>query len=123
MTGPGSLNVYFDYGGFHPIQRIWDGSEPGTSLETKPNTHSHANRAFSEPGEYQVTFTADIVDSSGKTHSASSDLTFLVGDETDQEGFWPSAGLTILLVLGGLLVVLAIGLYCAQWSRRRRLRK
>ncbi|WP_129843517.1 choice-of-anchor M domain-containing protein [Streptomyces sp. RFCAC02] len=80
LEGPGDLHVFFDYGGFRPPRQVFDGVGTGQDLAIEPNTHAHANWAFSEPGTYEVTFTATIVSGSGETARPSADLRFLVGD-------------------------------------------
>ncbi|GAA3661331.1 choice-of-anchor M domain-containing protein [Microbacterium marinilacus] len=125
VVGPGRLHVYFDYGGFRPAREVWDGSDPGEPLRVEPNTHAHANWAFSAAGEYRVGFTAEIVDAAGVSHTASATLHFLVGDDAESTAGSPlSVPVTLGALLGVLLLVLLLLLLVlvvdVRGARRRR---
>ena len=121
VAGPGQLHVYFDYGGFRPAREVWDGSDPGEPLLVEPNTHAHANWAFSAAGEYRVGFTAEIVDAAGEPHTASATLHFLVGDDAESTaGPLLSVPVTLGALLGVLLLVAIVLVVAVRGARRRR---
>ncbi|GAA2697223.1 MULTISPECIES: choice-of-anchor M domain-containing protein [Actinosynnema] len=78
VEGPGRLRVYLDYGGFRPPKTVWDNEE----LAIEAGAHTHANWAFTAPGEYRARFTARITPRGGEAVEATSTLRFLVGDAT-----------------------------------------
>ncbi|GAA3587407.1 hypothetical protein GCM10022222_85090 [Amycolatopsis ultiminotia] len=82
IEGPGALHVFLDYGGFRPPEAVWDSTGPPAELPVAPNVHTHANWAFSAPGEYRTSFTAKITPKGAAPITVSSEVRFLVGDAT-----------------------------------------
>lgn len=76
VTGPGSFNVYLTGVG---APDLWFSSAdaPGTDVQTiATGDHTHVNWAFSEPGDYEVTFQADAVLPDGITQVSSGPVTY-----------------------------------------------
>lgn len=106
-NGPGHFHVYLDYGGFRPAEVLWGDDNPNAQVDVPVNTHAHGNWAFSEPGMYDIEYTATVTESDGTTEQATTTLQFLVGDETDastkssfaevmKDYWWLPIGLVIL---------------------------
>ena len=77
VTGPGSFNVYLTDGFGTPNRWFSSADAPGTDVETiATGQHTHVNWAFSEPGDYSVTFQADAVLPDGLTHVSSGPVTY-----------------------------------------------
>lgn len=79
IDGPGTVHVYFDYGGFRAPHVLWNSAASDQEHVVEPGAHAHANWAFSAPGEYRVRFRATLRRSDGTTAVATSTLRFAVG--------------------------------------------
>ncbi|MBB4689257.1 choice-of-anchor M domain-containing protein [Amycolatopsis jiangsuensis] len=108
IEGPGQLHVFLDYGAFRPPKTVWDSTGPVAELPVESNVHTHANWAFSTPGEYRTRFTANITPKAGPPVTVSATVRFLVGEATrpadrgNSATTWWAAGI-------GLVVIAAAG--------------
>lgn len=125
-SGPGTVHVYLDYGGFRPVEELWGPEHQDARIDVPVDTHAHANWAFTAPGEYVVEFSADIIDSQGEAQRATGELHFLVGDDA-QPAASPSSGQLGMpawtAVIGALLVIGMGVLAVVPVLRRRRRRR
>ena len=77
VSGPGLFSVYLTDGFGNPNLWFSSADAPGTDSETiATGQHTHVNWAFSEPGDYSVTFQADAVLPDGTTHVSSGPVTY-----------------------------------------------
>lgn len=78
--GPGQFSLFVQPGGFHEPQQLWNEQEPGTqSMWVEPNTHTHANWVFTEPGAHLVGVRATVEDQDGTVHTDEQVVRIAVG--------------------------------------------
>ena len=78
--GPGQFSLFVQPGGFHESQQLWNEQEPGTqSMWVEPNTHTHANWVFTEPGVHLVGVRAKVEDHDGTVHEDEQVVRIAVG--------------------------------------------
>ena len=82
--GDGEFSLFLQPGGFHEPQLLWtsrvDGIQP---MWVEPNTHTHANWVFTDPGVHLVGVRAVVKDNEGVMHSDEQVVRVAVGDDTD----------------------------------------
>lgn len=82
--GDGDFSLFLQPGGFHEPQLLWTSRVDGTQpMWVEPNTHTHANWVFTDPGVHLVGVRAVVKDNEGVMHSDEQVLRVAVGDETD----------------------------------------
>ena len=78
--GPGQFSLFVQPGGFHEPQQLWNEQEPGTqSMWVEPNTHTHANWVFTEPGAHRIGGRATVEDQDGTVHTDEQVVRIAVG--------------------------------------------
>lgn len=92
VEGPGQFTLYLENGNFSAPQVLWssDRSEP-QDIWVEPNTHTHANWVFTEPGAYFLTVTAHAELADGTVESDTQRLQFAVGSQTTSEQVFEAA--------------------------------
>lgn len=82
VDGPGRVAVFNSgvFGG-GVGQRVFDNAGGPKTYTVPANTHAHPNWAFTAPGEYKVTIKQTATLKDGKSVSATSTLTFVVGGD------------------------------------------
>ncbi len=92
VEGPGQFSLYLENGNFSEPEVLWssDKSEK-QDIFVEPNTHTHANWVFTEPGAYFLTVTvhADLADGSHVTDTER--LQFAVGDSVSADQVFEQA--------------------------------
>ncbi|EEI16018.1 choice-of-anchor M domain-containing protein [Corynebacterium lipophiloflavum] len=82
--GAGDFSLFIQPGGFHQPQQLWnsrlDGAQP---MWVEPNTHTHANWVFTDPGVHLVGVRAVVKDNAGEVHTDEQVVRIAVGDGTD----------------------------------------
>lgn len=142
--GPGNFSLFVQPGGFSEPQQLWNAMEEGAQpMWVEPNTHTHANWVFTDPGVHLVGIRAVVKDDAGQLHEAESVVRLALGDATVEQaraaefsGPWRtldaesqessaagdqggiSAGVIILLV--GVVVVGALVLLLVARTNRAR---
>lgn len=82
--GDGEFSLFLQPGGFHEPQLLWTSRVDGTQpMWVEPNTHTHANWVFTEPGVHLVGVRAVVKDNEGVMHSDEQVVRVAVGDDTD----------------------------------------
>ena len=82
--GEGEFSLFLQPGGFHEPQLLWTSQVEGTQpMWVEPNTHTHANWVFTEPGVHLVGVRAVVKDNEGVTHTDEQIVRVAVGDGTD----------------------------------------
>ncbi len=124
--GEGDFSLFIQPGGFHQPQQLWNSQLEGAQpMWVEPNTHTHANWTFTEPGTHQVGIRVKGKTKDGADFSTDGVLTFAVGDDADvqaaQDTTWnpddaQTAGSSIptwvfvLAGVGAVVLLLALGL-------------
>ncbi|MBT0774025.1 choice-of-anchor M domain-containing protein [Kineosporia sp. J2-2] len=120
LTGPGNLHVYLDYSGFRAPQQLWDGTDVTQTIDVLPGVHTHANWAFSAPGDYHAVFTATLTPRDGDKVSASADLHFLVSDSATTTATSSRSSVPVGPVAAAAAVVVTAVVVPVVARRRRR---
>lgn len=82
--GAGDFSLFLQPGGFHEPQLLWTSQVEGTQpMWVEPNTHTHANWVFTQPGVHLVGVRAVVKDNEGVTHTAEEVVRVAVGNDTD----------------------------------------
>ncbi|WP_408911041.1 choice-of-anchor M domain-containing protein [Corynebacterium gottingense] len=82
--GDGDFSLFLQPGGFHEPQLLWSSREDGTQpMWVEPNTHTHANWVFTQPGVQLVGVRAVVKDNEGNTHTDEEVVRIAVGSVTD----------------------------------------
>lgn len=86
VQGPGALSLFLQPGTFDPPQVLVDPKEEQPQdIFIEPNTHTHVNWVFTEPGVYLVDLEAFAELPDGRTLTDARTLRFAVGDRTSTE--------------------------------------
>ncbi|GAA4964362.1 choice-of-anchor M domain-containing protein [Actinoplanes utahensis] len=120
IDGPGTVHVYFDYGGFRAPQILWDGTAGHREHVVEPGVHAHANWAFSAPGEYRARFSASLRRADGTAAAATSTLRFVVGTPGAEAPRQIEPSVHLIAAAGALLLVLSATTVLILRRRRRR---
>ena len=141
--GPGEFSLFLQPGGFHAPQLLWTTTEPGAQpMWVEPNTHTHANWVFTEPGVHLVGVRAVVKDDAGTVHTDEQLVRVAVGDGTDVvaaqsaqfNGPWREGAaseeqadsqstLNAGLIAGGVIGVLLLALVALLVARSRKGRR
>ncbi|MGL4172646.1 MAG: choice-of-anchor M domain-containing protein [Actinomycetota bacterium] len=80
VEGPGSVHIFNNGPVGEPVM-VFDSRSGQVEIDvpTGPGNHAHANWAFSEPGQYRLTFTASGDLANGSPVRASASYTIIVG--------------------------------------------
>ncbi|AKK12071.1 choice-of-anchor M domain-containing protein [Corynebacterium uterequi] len=110
--GPGEHSVFLQSGGFAAPDVLWT-QKDGGSIWVEPDTHTHANWVFTEPGSHAVTIRATIEQPNGTTSTADATLRFAVGipaaEYSTPAASSESAGVPMwLIIVGAVVVALAV---------------
>lgn len=76
--GPGDHSLFIQAGGFSDPDVLWTGAKHD-SIFVEPDTHTHANWVFTEPGPHEVTVRATIDAPDGNEYTSDARLQFAVG--------------------------------------------
>lgn len=83
VQGPGDVIVYLQSGTLGAPQVLWDSTaQMPQDLFVDPNSHTHANWVFTEPGVYLVDLEIRTTLKDGSTVSDTQPVRFAVGDDT-----------------------------------------
>lgn len=141
--GPGEFSLFLQPGGFHAPQLLWTTTEPGAQpMWVEPNTHTHANWVFTEPGVHLVGVRAVVKDDAGTVHTDEQLMRVAVGDAADVEAAraaqfeepWRESAaaeeqqdgqgtLNAGLIAGGVIGVLVLALVALLVARSRKGRR
>ena len=141
--GPGEFSLFLQPGGFHAPQLLWTTAEPGVQpMWVEPNTHTHANWVFTEPGVHLVGVRAVVKDDAGIVHTDEQLVRVAVGDTADVDaartaqfnGPWREGAvseeqqgsqgtLNAGLIAGGVIGVLVLALVALLVARSRKGRR
>lgn len=92
VEGPGQFTLYLENGNFSAPQVLWSSDRPEPQdIWVEPNTHTHANWVFTEPGAYFLTVRAHAELADGTVESDTQRLQFAVGSQTTAEQVFEAA--------------------------------
>lgn len=127
--GPGDFSLFVQPGGFHEPQQLWNSRTEGDqSMWVEPNTHTHANWVFTEPGVHLIKVRAKVEDTDGQVHTDEQVLRLAVGVDPQEAfdaefagagGDQASSSSNVLLFAGLGVLVLALVAFAVVWGRRK----
>lgn len=83
-SGPGDFSLFLQPGGFHEPQQLWNSQLEGNQpMWVEPNTHTHANWVFTEPGVHMIGVRAVVKGKDGQVHTDDQVLRLAVGDSAN----------------------------------------
>ncbi len=84
VEGPGDMVVFLQSGNFGAPQVVWTSREPVPQDSwIEVNTHTHANWAFTQPGDYLVRLQVSATTLAGEEISTEDTLRVAVGSDAD----------------------------------------
>lgn len=126
--GDGDFSLFLQPGGIQQPQQLWNSRLDGTQpMWIEPNTHTHANWVFTEPGVHLINVKVTVQDDAGEVHTDEQVLRLAVAADPAEaaaaEFTRPAASdgghLNWILIAAAVVAVLAAVVFLA---RRRRIR-
>lgn len=140
--GPGDFSLFLQPGGFHEPQQLWNSQLEGNQpMWVEPNTHTHANWVFTQPGVHLIGVRAVVTGNDGEVHTDEQVVRVAVGAETTPDeafaaSFAPGQGeaaasetgsrstttliaLAVALVVAGVVIAMAVRAALRSSGRRK----